>query len=531
MSKPSDPASNHAAPEGLHEPADDLNADQLNASEQRFRLLVQGVTDYAIYMLSPEGMVSNWNSGAERIKGYTESEVLNTHFSRFHTQEDQACGLPGKSLVIAAETGRYEKEGWRVRKDGSQFWAHVIIDALYDPDGTVVGFAKITRDITEKKQAEQELERANAALFQSQKLEALGQLTGGVAHDFNNLLSVLASGLDVLTTHAQGHSELKMIQSMRRAIERGAALTQQLLSFARRQPLKAEYYNINSLISSFDPVLRRAIDASISLSIELSSQISAVLIDAARFEAALLNLVVNARDAMPDGGHIRMSTQDTALRAHEVGTLPEGNYVKVTVTDTGTGMPQEAVKRAVEPFFTTKELGKGTGLGLSQVYGFITQSGGDLVINSKAGEGTSICMYLPAVEDDTPIKEAGHSSGDAETVLVVEDEPDVLDVAAELVRSIGYGVVTATNGEEALELLRKQPQINVLFTDVMMPSGINGIELARRAVGLRPELKVLLTSGYPLPVLQSEHGTIDEFSFMNKPYRLAELAQKLRTAH
>lgn len=509
---------------------DEAHEARLYESEERFRLLVQGVTDYAIYMLSPDGKVSNWNAGAERIKGYTESEVLGTHFSRFHTPEDQKLGLPAQSLVIAAEQGRYEKEGWRVRKDGTRFWAHVVIDALYDEGHRLIGFAKITRDNTERKLAQEELERASAALFQSQKMEALGQLTGGVAHDFNNLLSVLASGLDVLTAQSHGHSELKMIESMRRAIERGATLTQQLLTFARQQPLKSESYSLNTLITTFEPVLRRAVDASIAFRIELADSIPAVLIDAARFEAALLNLIVNARDAMERGGDLIVATEAVDLKDKQIGVLPAGRYVKVCVSDTGAGMPQDVLKRAMEPFYTTKALGKGTGLGLSQVYGFITQSGGELVIDSDMGAGTAVSMYLPAV-DETPRAGAIEPERDLDTVLVVDDEPDVLDVAAELVRSIGYRVLTASSGEEALDILRRNGQVNILFTDVMLLSGINGIELARSAIKLSPQLSVLLTSGYPLPTLRAEHRNIGEFSFMNKPYRLAELAQKLRAAH
>jgi PAS domain S-box-containing protein len=504
-------------------------ADALLESERRFRLLVQGVTDYAIYMLSPEGLVTNWNEGAQRIKGFEEREVIHTHFSRFYTEADRSDQLPAKALSTASREGRYENEGWRIRKDGTKFWAHVVIDAVYDNHKNLIGFAKITRDITEKKAAQEELQRANAALFQAQKMDAIGQLTGGVAHDFNNLLGVIATGLDVINTGNRTHQEIKIIESMERAIQRGATLTQQLLSFARKQPLKVDNYNLNGVISTFEPVLRRAGKANVRFSVNLKAPLSTVAIDAARFEAALLNLVVNARDAMPDGGDITLTTENVALEEHEVDHLPAGAYFRIIVADTGAGMPEEVRKRALEPFFTTKEVGKGTGLGLSQVYGFMSQSGGYIEIASEPGKGTSISLFLPLVQG---VAEVANSEGNelSDLVLLVEDEQDLLEVAAELVRSIGYDVVTATNGSDALAMLDRHPAINILFTDVIMPNGMNGIELARSAKQKNPNLKIVLASGYPLPALAAEHGNLDEYEFMNKPYKLADLARKLRAA-
>jgi PAS domain S-box-containing protein len=499
--------------------------DALRDSEQRFRMLVQGVTDYAIYMLSPEGVVSNWNVGAERIKGYSQDEIVGSHFSRFYTPEDLAAGVPKRALQTAATVGRYESEGWRVRKDGTRFWAHVIVDAIRDERGELVGFAKITRDLTEKKAAEDALAEANRALFQSQKMESIGQLTGGVAHDFNNLLSVLASGLEVLSLHRQDNTDQKTFESMRRAIDRGATLTQQLLAFARQQPLQAETRNVNHLINGFESVLRRAGNASIEFKLELAPDAHSAVIDSARFESALLNLVVNARDAMPLGGCLTMSTANVTLGERTVGTLAAGPYVKVTVSDTGTGMSPETVARAFEPFYTTKEVGKGTGLGLSQVYGFIKQSGGEVVIDSTQGEGTAISIYLPAVTDGSQVA----PTSDTEAVLIVEDEPDLMDVASALFISMGYDVVTAASGQEAIEVMANR-EVDILFTDVIMPNGINGIELATRARVARPDLKIILASGYPLPALKIEDSALNDFSFVQKPYRLSDLARALRTA-
>jgi PAS domain S-box-containing protein len=502
----------------------------LRESEQRFRLLVQGVTDYAIYMLSPEGVVTNWNSGAERIKGYSYDEIVGSHFSRFYTDEDRAAGVPQRALSTASSAGRFESEGWRVRKDGSRFWAHVIIDAVHDDDGKLLGFAKITRDLTEKKKAAEALEAANVALFQSQKMESIGQLTGGVAHDFNNLLSVLSSGLEVLAMQREEggapRGDARTIESMRRAIDRGARLTQQLLAFARQQPLQPETRNLNRVITAFETVLRRAINPNIEFEVELDRKAHSAVIDSARFESALLNLVVNARDAMPQGGRITISTDGVTLGQHQAGMLPPGDYVRVTVADNGTGMPPEVVARAFEPFFTTKEMGKGTGLGLSQVYGFIKQSGGEVVIESRPGEGTAVSIYLPAVVTAAVDGVAAHT----ERVLIVEDEPDLMDVAAALFTSMGYEVVTAASGREAIDVLEHR-DIDILFTDVVMPNGMNGLELANYTREHYPDTKIMLASGYPLPALRQRHGgDLAEFAFVNKPYRLSDLARTLRSA-
>jgi PAS domain S-box-containing protein len=501
----------------------------LRESEERFRLLVQGVTDYAIYMLSPAGNITNWNAGAERIKGYTQDEVVGTHFSRFYTEEDRANDAPAHALATAARDRRFEKEGWRVRKDGTRFWANVVIDAIHNEQGALIGFAKVTRDITEKKRAEEALERANAALFQSQKMEAIGQLTGGIAHDFNNLLAVMASSLDLISTRPHEPPGSRMLESMRRAVERGATLTQQLLAFARQQPLQAERCNLNKLIGGFEAVLRRAGNASIAVEVSLAPALKPVLVDAARFESALLNLVVNARDAMPQGGRLVIATANVELAEQQINRLAAGAYVAVSVTDTGTGMSPDVAARAFEPFFTTKEIGKGTGLGLSQVYGFITQSGGDVLLRSEVGAGTTMAIYLPAIPgatDDTDM--ASDTENPTDTVLIVEDESDVRDVAAELFRSIGYEVLTAGNGHDAIDILERRSDIDVLFTDVMMPDGMSGIELAHFTREHCPGVKIILASGYPLPALKAQHGNLEDFTFMSKPYRLSELAKKLR---
>ncbi len=499
----------------------------LYASEEKFRILVQGVTDYAIYMLSPEGEITNWNEGARRIKGYTAPEVTGTHFSRFYTQEDRNNGLPEKALRTALTEGRYESEGWRVRKDGTRFWAHVVIDPIKSDMGELWGFAKVTRDITERRESAIALQKAQEALFQSQKMEAIGKLTGGIAHDFNNLLSVIFNGMAVLRRDIHSDYGLRVLDTMERAVSRGATLTQQLLSFARKQPQRLEKYHINRVINSFEAVLQRANTTSLNFNIRLAEPLPLVIMDATQFEAALLNLVVNARDATAAGGSISLTTEAINLQSQSVNNLAAGRYVKIMLCDTGEGMTPEVKAQAIEPFFTTKPTGKGTGLGLSQVYGFIQQSNGDMQIESAPGQGTCISLYLPAVAEDKADDESHIEL--SEKVLVVDDQPDVLDMAVELFRDLGYEVLAANNGKDALAILERTTDINLLFSDVAMP-GMSGIELAQRAKSLKPNMNILLASGYTTLTLNADISATQDFGFITKPYKVADIMKKLREA-
>ena len=503
--------------------------EELHASEERFRLLVQGVTDYAIYMLSPEGVVTNWNEGARRIKGYQAEEVVGRNFAIFYTPEDQAAKAPAVALSTALKEGRFEREGWRVRKDGTRFWANVVIDPIRDAGGKLLGFAKVTRDITERRLAAEQLERTRESLLQAQKLEAIGKLTGGIAHDFNNLLNVVMNGLDILRTVADRTIQGRALDAMERAAQRGAALTQQLLAFARQQPLRREPHDIGRVIRSFDAGLHRAVPSRMRLRVQVAQELPEVLIDPTQFEAALLNLVVNARDAMADHGDVTVAVGAVRLAAGEVGQLAAGSYVRVAVTDSGTGMPPETLARAIEPFFTTKAVGKGTGLGLSQVYGLAQQCEGDLAITSVVGEGTTVALYFPAIVDANGAHpQSGHSK--SEKVLLVDDQPDVLETAVALFGHLGYEVLSANNGVEALEALRVNGDIAILFTDVVMPV-MGGIELAKIARREFPDVKVILASGYTRSSLQDQSPGLDAFDLIPKPYRLSDLIKILNAAH
>ncbi len=373
----------------------------LTDDEQQFRLLVQSITDYAIYMLDPNGIISNWNPGGQRIKGYTREEIVGQHFSKFYTDEDRLAGEPEHGLLMARERGRHEKEGWRLRKNGSRFWASIVIDPIWQ-DGKLVGYAKITRDITERYETQKRLELAQQALAQSQKIEAVGKLTFGLAHDFNNLLTVIINSLDLIQTHpGDGERVERLAEGASRAADRGALLTRQLLAFARGQNLVPEWHDINDLLARSESLYRRACDTAIDVRFEPGEELPLVFVDAAQFEAAVLNLVINSRDAMPSGGAIRISTRLRYASPSDKPDAAEARYICVTVTDNGSGMSADVQERAIEPFYTTKEVGKGSGLGLSQVYGFATQSGGFADIVSQPGTGTSVSICLP-VSDEPP---------------------------------------------------------------------------------------------------------------------------------
>ena len=350
-------------------------------------------------MLDTEGRVANWNAGAERIKGYSAEEIVGSHFSRFYTHEDMANQVPTRALETAAREGKFEAEGWRVRKDGTQFWASVVIDPIKDDQGNLIGYAKVTRDITERKAAQDALQQAQAALFQAQKMEAVGQLTGGVAHDFNNLLMAALGSLELLRKRLPDDPKLlRLLDNAVQAAQRGAGLTQRMLAFARRQDLNSTSVDVPDLVRGMTDLLRRTIGPTIQVETHFPLGLAPALVDANQLELALLNLVVNARDAMPEGGTITVSGREAVGESYGSGLAAERRYVCLSVTDTGQGMDQSTLARAMEPFFTTKGVGKGTGLGLSMIHGLAEQSGGRLILDSKEGVGTTAEIWLPVAE-------------------------------------------------------------------------------------------------------------------------------------
>ncbi len=377
-------------------------------------------------------------------------------------------------------------------------------------------------------------EQAEASLHQAQKMEAVGQLTGGVAHDFNNLLTAIMGSLEMIVqAEGVGEAVRKYAAGAMRAAERGARLTQQLLAFSRRQMLRPEIVNVNQLLGEFETLMQRAVGESLDFVLSLDPEVDPCRVDPAQFQSAVLNLVVNARDATPGGGRIAIETRNVMLAANsgslDIEVAP-GRYVMIAVSDTGSGMDVEVRAQAFDPFFTTKEVGKGSGLGLSQVYGFAKQSGGHVTVESEPGQGTIVRLYLPSVEIPAaqriePSVSARPETGRGATVLVVEDDPAVLETVSDGVNALGYRALTAHNAVEALGILRQDEPIDLLFTDIAMPGGMNGIELARQARQLRQDIKVLLTSGYAGALAEGEAS--EGFAVLGKPYRQVQLAETI----
>jgi PAS domain S-box-containing protein len=495
----------------------------LNESESVFRLLVSNVTDYALYLLGPSGIVTNWNAGGQRIKGYVPSEIVGHHFSRFYTEADQASGKPARALQIARESGRYEEEGWRVRKDGSHFWASVIIDPVRNDAGELIGFAKITRDISERREAQQRLERVQRQLAEAQKMDALGQLTGGVAHDFNNTLMVVSGNLHAIkaatrTVAATDPKLQRAIAAIETATQRAANLTRQLLSFSRRQQLHPQVLDVRKAIDAVRDVLAFGLGGRINLTIEVAADAWPVKVDPTELETALVNLLVNARDALPDGGAIAITARNTRIDDDDM----TGDFVALAVRDTGVGIPPDVVRKVFDPFFTTKPIGKGTGLGLSQVHGFASQAGGKAVLDSELGRGTQVTIYLPRGIGKESEESAAAPSMGAGTVLLVEDNPDVANASASLLEQLGYTVRWVSDAESALAEIDRNG-IDVVFSDIVMPGRIDGLGLAQVLKKDHPELPILLTTGYS----DASRKEAVDFPILRKPYQLHDLSRAL----
>ena len=486
---------------------------ELSNSESQFKTLVGGVTDYALYMLDPTGVVSNWNAGGERIKGYSAEEIVGQHFSRFYTPIDQAAEKPARALKIAVETGRYEEEGWRVRKDGSFFWASVVIDPIRNDAGELIGFAKITRDISERKEAQEKLLAMQRQLAESQKFDALGQLTGGVAHDFNNLLMIISGSVHTIRKGITGEKALRALQSIDGASQRAASLTRQLLTFARRQNVRPQPIKLSDRLDILRDVLNSGLGSAVSLTVDVADDVWDIAADPNEFETALVNLVVNARDALPDGGSVIVSAKN----------IPEMAQVAISVEDTGVGIPDDIAAKVFDPFFTTKAVGKGTGLGLSQVHGFAHQAGGTVGLKSVLGTGTTITIFLPkATTKLTPEHEQASSKGSG-TILLVEDNPEVATVSIGLLEQLGYNVRWAANASAALAELEKDG-IDIVFSDVVMPGKMDGIGLAKTIREKNTKIPILLVTGYSSST--KEIGS--EFPILRKPYQLHELSRELQ---
>jgi PAS domain S-box-containing protein len=612
-------------------------ADALRASEERFRLLVEQVQDYAIFLLDAAGNIMSWNEGARRINGYEEDEILGKNFSLFYPPEDVASGKPRNELEAAAKVGRIEDLGWRVRKDGSRFFSDTVITALRNRDGSLRGFAKVTRDITAQREAAQTVEqqarlldlapiaiivrekddrvrfwnrgaeelfgwtaeeatgqnalellhaqfqvpreeveerlrrtgrwegelqyqsksgatvltfsRWSAAnegndrilqvdtdvtarksleeqLRQSQKLQAIGMLAGGVAHEFNNLLTVVLGSAQLCLSRF-GDLLIEDLQPVVDAAERGAALTQKLLAFARQQIVRPQPLDLAAVVENLAPMLRAMVGEAILLRLQLGEAVPSIFADRVQVEHIILNLVANARDAMPEGGELTITVRTVRPADTAEGAQPR---VELIVADTGTGIPDDVLPRIFEPFFTTKPVGQGTGLGLAMAYGSVEQIGGTIRVETKAGRGTTFVLdfaaHGEAQKTDGPASKAQAAvAAGSGTVLVVEDETSVRSLIRRVLEQSGFQVLLASDGKEALAIARDFPGvINLLMTDIVMP-GMRGGELARELMLVRPDIRIVFISGYPAeqPAPQGT-GSL----FLAKPFSPAVLMNAVR---
>lgn len=485
----------------------------------------------AMVVIDQKGSVLSFSKAAEQLFGMTSDKICGRNVSDLMPSPYRSAhdGYIGRYL----ETGEKRIIGYgRVvtgqRADGSQFPMELHVgEATANGERIFTGFV---RDLTSRFRIEEDLRQA-------QKMEAVGQLTGGLAHDFNNLLTVISGNLEMIEDKLQPGPLRDMLREAQDAATDGAKLTGQLLAFGRRQPLNPKHADLGQLLSGFSDLLRRTLGEDIKLSTVLSGSDFNVLVDSSQLQNAVLNIALNARDAMPKGGSLTTEISRVHLDADYAKMFPEvrsGNFVLISMTDTGSGMTDEVKKRAIEPFFTTKEVGSGTGLGLSMVYGFVKQSGGHLQIYSEADRGTTIRIYLPALTGPKPsaLEQEGAASesplpGGDEQILVVEDDIRVRRVAVARLATMGYRVLEADNGRQALEILRESPEVALLFTDIVMPGGMTGDEVAREARELRPDIAVLFTSGYSEPALAA-NDTISGARWLRKPYTARELAAQIR---
>jgi two-component system cell cycle sensor histidine kinase/response regulator CckA len=541
-----------------------LKEQAIRQSEERFRLVVDSLQDYAVFMMDPEGRVSSWNRGAERIGGWKQQEVIGELFGKFYIPEDQEKGLPALALREAATESRYEEEGWRIRKDGSRFWANLVVTALMDDNGALVGFSAIIRDLTERKRAEEELTRLNAELeerfaektaelgqtigereklqaqlLQAQKMEGIGTLAGGIAHDMNNILNVI-SGYASLILQNPGNIEkvAEGLEVIQETVDRGASLVQQLLASARKSAMKFQQIQVNGVLEKLHGLLKQTFPKTVEVRLELDPALPSVIADSNLLHQAVLNLCLNARDAMPSGGTLQVITRRVAGAALRriFQDASAKQYACITVKDTGVGMNAAIQSRIFEPFFTTKQQGEGTGLGLSVVYGIVTNHKGFIDVESEPDQGTTfrICLPIPkkgetAIEltEPAPVKDGTRPFGKGETILFAEDEARQLRLMQNFLQDKGYRILPAKDGAEAVELFQcKKDEIALVILDIGLPK-LNGWEVFRKIKEIDPAVKAIFATGFMTPQIESQLALEEASAVIMKPYQLHEILEKI----
>jgi PAS domain S-box-containing protein len=491
----------------------------LESAKRHFQILIEGVVDYAIFVLDTSGRVASWNSAAKQIIGYTTEEIIGKHCGIFYRPDERRADEPNRALELAIQKDKHEVEGWRIRKNGTLVFVTGSVSLIRDDGGNLIGFANIIRDATERRDAQEKLVQAREQLAMAQKMEAIGKLTGGIAHDFNNLLMIIGG-------NAQTFKRLidpklpRAIEAIQTAAKRGESLTRQLLTFSRRQHLIPTVVDLNACIRNMRPTIESSLRGNIVYNEKIGADVAPVKVDQAELELAIVNIAVNARDAMPTGGTFSLSVSSMPAKDELGLDHLDGPFVAIEFSDSGMGIPPNLLTKIFDPFFTTKEVGKGTGLGLSQVYGFAHQAGGTVRTESKVGQGTTITVYLPSCSEseiavkEAPARDSSHSL--RPTVLVVDDSAEVAQVTSSLFEHLGFNTVYRDSAEAALKLLADGTKLDLVFSDIVMPGTIDGVGLASEIRSRYPNLPVILTTGYSdaaqavppnLPILRKPFDT------------------------
>ena len=543
-----------------------LKQQAVRQSEERFRLIVESLQDYAVFMMNPEGRVTLWNRGAEQMWGWKQDEVLGQSFARFYSAEDQAANQPDHTLPQTIAHGRHEEEGWRHRKDGSRFWANVVYTTVQDDNGDLIGFSAVTRDLTDRKRAEDELQRLNAEmqkhiaeqteelirtiaqrerlheeLLQAQKMESIGTLAGGIAHDFNNLLNVILGYASLLEQSATSNQISAGVDVIKETVTRGSSLVRQLLAVARKSETQFERTEINGMLQGLQALLQETFPKTIDVFVRLEPNLPALMADPNQIHQAMLNLCLNSRDAMPEGGELLLKTGTISgidLRQH-FQEARQAQYVRISVTDTGHGLDKAIKNRVFEPFFTTKSQGQGSGLGLSVVYGIVTNHNGFIDMASEPGHGTTFDIYLPVPSDAAATlihsaagdeeKKTEQTAGSGATILFVEDETHQLNLMQKHLAAEGYRVLTAKDGAEAVETyLRHKQEIDLVVLDLGLPK-LNGWEAYKMMKGADSNVKAIFATGFISPEIEAHLETEDSSAVITKPYSPSEMGKKIAT--
>lgn len=543
-----------------------LKEQAIRQSEERFRLIVESLQDYAVFMMNPEGQVTLWNRGAERIWGWEQGEVLGQSCARFYSSEEPGSNQPDQTLRQTIVHGRHEEEGWRTRKDGSEFWANVVYTTVQDDTGDLIGFSAVTRDLTDRKRAADDLQRLNAEmqkhiaeqteelirtiaqrerlheeLLQAQKMESIGTLAGGIAHDFNNLLNVILGYASLVEQSTANPTQVTAgVDVIKETVTRGSSLVRQLLAVARKSETQFQRLEINSLLQGLHALLQETFPKTIDVSLRLEPSLPTLMVDTNQIHQAMLNLCLNSRDAMPEGGELLLRTGTISgmeLRKH-FQEARQDQYIHISVTDTGHGIDKAVKNRVFEPFFTTKSQEQGSGLGLSVVYGIVTNHRGFIDVASEPSRGTTFDIYLPVPSEAEQLMPAANggeektpepSAGNSATILFAEDETHQLNLMQKHLVGEGHKVLTARDGAEAVQTyLRHKQEIDLVVLDLGLPK-LNGWEAYKMMKEADPNIKAIFATGFISPEIEAQLQTGELSAVITKPYSPSEMRKKIAT--